>query len=290
MDRTLVIGSTVIDIIVSLPHLPAKGEDVNITAPVHRLGGCAYNVYKTMITLQSPATLCSPAGSGLYGRMVREKLEAEGLKPFVNLEEENGCCYCLVDSDGERSFLSCHGAEYLFDRSWIKETDLAAAGSVYISGIDLEDRTGDEMTEFVLGNPGLDLYFAPGPRIMHIDPNRITKIFGRRSRKGNGPLVHLNREEASVFSGKNNIEEAAAFIAKKTNNDLVITMGADGCYCYDYSSSSGRYIDGFPVQAVNTTGAGDAHCGALIACLKQGKTLSDACKIANKTGADVVGG
>jgi hypothetical protein len=84
MKQCLVIGSTVVDILITLPHLPAKGEDINISAPQYRIGGCAYNVYKTLRSLESPSLLCSPVGSGIYGRMVAENLE--GMLPRINEE------------------------------------------------------------------------------------------------------------------------------------------------------------------------------------------------------------
>jgi len=40
---------------------------------------------------------------------------------------------------------------------------------------------------------------------------------------------------------------------------------------------------------IDTVGAGDAHCGALIACLKAGMNLEEACREANRIGAAVVG-
>jgi sugar/nucleoside kinase (ribokinase family) len=283
---TLVIGSTVIDVIISLPHLPQRGEDININAPLHRLGGCAYNVYETLRFLNSPALLCSPVGTGVYGRMVREHLEERGIRPFVKLEEENGCCYCLVESNGERSFLSQHGAEYLFSRVWMKGRDLSKAGSVYVSGIDVEDRTGNEIVEFVYEHSELDLYFAPGPRVMHIEKGRITRLLSRKDAKGKGPVLHLNKTEACSFSGKDSVGEAALFFAEKTGNVLVITLGEEGCYCYDQGASpQGVYIPAFPVEALDTTGAGDAHCGAVIAGLKQGRPLREVCETANKIGA-----
>ena len=290
MKKTLVIGSTVIDVIIPLPHLPKSGEDININAPLHRLGGCAYNVYETLRFMESPAILCSPVGSGNYGAMVRGYMEERGIEPFVNLEEENGCCYCLVESNGERSFLSHHGAEYLFSRSWMTGLDFSQIDSVYVSGIDVEDRTGDEIVAFVYEHPELVLYFAPGPRIMHIDRERVNRLLKRRDNNGKGPILHLNKEEACSFSGKISVEEAALFLAGITANVLIITLGEKGCYCYDHAASpQGRFIAGFPAEVVDTTGAGDAHCGAIIAGLKQGKALAEACEIANKTGAAVAG-
>ena len=68
MKQILVIGSTVVDILLNIPFIPRPGEDVNITASEYRIGGCAYNVYKTLTLFDSPALLCSPVGSGVFGR------------------------------------------------------------------------------------------------------------------------------------------------------------------------------------------------------------------------------
>ncbi|GHV85743.1 putative sugar kinase YegV [Spirochaetia bacterium] len=299
MKQTLVIGSTVVDVLLGIPRIPLRGEDVNITSLEYRPGGCAYNVYKILRRFDTPALLCSPVGSGVYGRMVREYLAAEGVNPFVNLEEENGCCYCLVENDGERTFLSHHGAEYLFSRSWMKDLDYSHIDSIFICGIEVEDPTGSEIVEYVCEHPRLELYFAPGPRIMNILPARLEQIFARR------PVVHLNETEARAYAGSLSgkttgkgdlpgVEEAAEILTGRTGNTVVITLGEAGCYYRgEWNGCRGGmaagYVPGIPVTVRDTVGAGDTHCGALIASLKQGKNLREACEIANKTAAAVVG-
>jgi sugar/nucleoside kinase (ribokinase family) len=220
--------------------------------------------------------------------MVEEGLAAEGIEPFVRLEAENGCCYCLVEADGDRSFLSWHGAEYVFSRAWMEKPDYSQTDSVFICGIELEEPTGDELVEFVLEHPELDLYFAPGPRITRIPRRRMERLLGRRGAKG-GPFLHLNEKEAKSFSGKDDVEAAAEFLAGMTGNSLVITQGERGCYCREKGSAAGFFVPGLAVRVADTVGAGDAHCGALIAGLKQGKGLREACGIANRIGAAVAG-
>jgi sugar/nucleoside kinase (ribokinase family) len=219
--------------------------------------------------------------------MVREKLSSQGITPFINLEAENGCCYCLIEEDGERSFMSHHGAEYLFSRSWMDKIDFAQTDSIFICGIEIEDPTGNEIVEFVCEHPEMDLYFAPGPRITHIPQDRIARLLARRTAQDRGPLLHLNETEAREFSRKDTVEGAAEFLSQKTANDLVITLGAQGCYYRE--KDHGVFVPGVPAQVVDTVGAGDAHCGALIAGLKQGKTLQASCEWANAAGAAVVG-
>ncbi|MDR1306085.1 MAG: PfkB family carbohydrate kinase [Treponema sp.] len=316
MKQTLVIGSTVVDVLLDLPRIPLRGEDVNINSCTYRLGGCAYNVYKALCLFDSPARLCSPVGTGFYGSMVREAFAAGGIDPFVNLEAENGCCYCLVDGDGERTFLSYHGAEYVFARSWMANIDYSRVDSIFICGIEVEDPSGNEIVDFVCehsqacpaGTP--ELYFAPGPRILHIMPGRLKRIFACH------PVLHLNETEACSFAGRlaygdgsesggfaviPDVEEAAEILTGHTNNAVVITLGERGCYyrAAPLLTRAGKagsttiavcgYARGFPAAVKDTVGAGDAHCGALIAARKQGKSLGEACEIANKVGAAVVG-
>jgi len=289
MKQTLVIGSTVVDVLLSVPAVPKRGDDVNITAREYRIGGCAFNVFKTLRLFESPSLLCSPAGSGVFGDIVKKHFEEEGMEAFVSLEEENGCCYCLVEPDGERSFLSLHGAEYRFSRSWMKDIDYSQTDSVFICGLEIEEPTGDEIIDFAYEHPELELFFAPGPRIRHIQKEKMERLFSRRDLKNNGPLIHLNQTEAFRFSGKRTLHEAALFLVEKTGNRAVITLGSQGCYCLDKNWKEGRHIPGFPAKVIDTVGAGDAHCGALIACLKAGMSLEEACLKANKIGAAVVG-
>jgi len=289
MKQTWVIGSTVVDVLLSLPSLPLRGSDINISASEYRIGGCAYNVFSTLRLFKSPALLCSPVGSGVYGRMVRESLEKEGLLPFVSLDEENGCCYCLIEPDGERTFLSHHGAEYLFSRSWMDNIDYSRTDGVYVSGIEVEDPTGPQIIDFVCEHPELELYFAPGPRIMHINSERMDRLLVRRDRGGQGPLLHLNKQEALQFTAKATVEEGVDYLAEKTGNSVIITLGEDGCYCLKAPGTKGKLISGFPARVIDTVGAGDAHCGAIIACLKMGMNLEEACVRANRIGAAVAG-
>ena len=283
MKQTLVIGSTVVDVILKIPFLPGRGEDVNITGVEYRIGGCAYNVYRELRNSQSPALLCSPVGSGIYGAMVREHFEKEAIVPFVSLKEENGCCYCLAEEDGERTFLSHHGAEYLFSSSWTEKLDFSKAGEVFICGLEIEEPSGIGIIDFVFRKPELELFFSPGPRIMHIPRERMEKLLQRRDKAGRGPVLHLNEREALAYSGKPGVEEGAGFLYAKTGNIVVVTLGERGSYCL--SEKGGAYIPAFPVKARDTTGAGDAHCGALIACLKKGLDPEAACHEANRAAA-----
>jgi sugar/nucleoside kinase (ribokinase family) len=219
-----------------------------------------------------------------------EHFKKEGISPIVNLEEENGCCYCLVEPDGERSFLSQHGAEYLFNRSWMKNIDFSSVDGIFICGLEVEEPTGDEIVDFVYEHQEPELFFAPGSRINHIPQDRMERLLGRRDKWDRGPFLHLNEIEVQLFSGESTLPEGARFIAQKTGSSVVVTLGKMGCFCLENAQETGFFVPGFPVIVKNTVGAGDAHYGALIAGLWKGKDLKESCGNANRIGAELVSG
>ena len=54
MKKVLVIGSAVVDVVIHLPHLPEKSEDVHVTSQKMSLGGCAYNASDTIRHFKVP--------------------------------------------------------------------------------------------------------------------------------------------------------------------------------------------------------------------------------------------
>ena len=154
MKQTLIIWSTVVDVIIKIPHLPKTEEDINVISQQQMLGGCAYNVSNMLYLEHTPYTLCSPVGTGLYAEFVERELSKKGLVPFITLKDiVNGCCYCFVEDSGERTFISHHGAEYLFDRKWMKKIDPLTVEFVYICGLELEEKTANEIVCYLEENP-----------------------------------------------------------------------------------------------------------------------------------------
>jgi ribokinase len=64
---------------------------------------------------------------------------------------------------------------------------------------------------------------------------------------------------------------------------VVLTLGARGAYV---AGDGGRaLVPGFAVEAVDTTAAGDVHCGALAVALVEGRPLLEAVRFANAAAA-----
>ncbi len=64
---------------------------------------------------------------------------------------------------------------------------------------------------------------------------------------------------------------------------VVLTLGARGAYVA--GDGVRALVPGFAVEAVDTTAAGDVHCGALAVALVEGRPLLDAVRFANAAAA-----
>ena len=196
MKQTLVIGSAVVDVIVKIPHLPKTGEDVHITHQTRSLGGCAYNVSDILRHFGVPYSLCTAVGSGMYGDFVAKELEKRGVPIYVRRPEENGCCYCMVEENGERTFIVDHGIEYTFYEQYLENIDTFSIDSVYVCGLEIEEVTGWNIIEYLQKHPEYRIYFAPGSRIMEIQQERMEAMLAL------SPVVHMNEGESLALQEK----------------------------------------------------------------------------------------
>ncbi|WP_313528720.1 carbohydrate kinase family protein [Anaerotignum sp.] len=281
MKQTLVIGSSVVDVIVNIPHLPVTGEDVHISKQSRSLGGCAYLTSDILRLFSAPYSLCTAVGGGIYGNFVFEKLKERGVKIYVRRpEEENGCCYCMVEDGGERTFIVDHGIEYTFYESYLENIRTELIDSVYICGLEIEEYTGMNIINYLKKHPEYQIYFSPSPRIMKIDSQRIEEVLKLH------PVMHLNEKEIMDFTGADAIEQAARTLFGKTKRPVIVTLGDKGSYCFD--GEKDLFAPPVKTTVVDTIGAGDSHMGAVIAARRFGLSFAEAIEAANYISAAVV--
>lgn len=99
-------------------------------------------------------------------------------------------------------------------------------------------------------------------------------------------IIVPNETEASLITGisllEKNFHKKAADRLSKSVKTIIITLGNKGVYC---PSLSKDIIPAFKVEAVDTTGAGDAFCGALAAALAEYQPLDKAIRFAQAAAA-----
>jgi len=276
MKPVLVIGSTVTDVILHIEQLPKSQESINTISHSWSLGGCAYNVAEMLRYCHVPMVLYTPVGTGPHGEFVAGRLKERGIPVVLPTEEENGCCYCLVDRYGERTFISNHGAEYLFKKQWFDLLNPDDYQAIYVCGLELEEDKEKGILEF-LKRSRLPVYFAVGPRIQYMDKEYLKELLSLN------PILHLNEEEAYLLADmdkSNKLFIAAEKLFDLCHNTVVITCGSKGVY-FKTEKDDG-FICSRPLIPVDTIGAGDGHCGVCIAYLSQKKDIREVLHYANE--------
>lgn len=282
MKKCLVIGAAILDIIMEIDRLPKKGGDVYAKSQKMSVGGCAYNAADIMGHFGTPHTLFAPVGTGMYADFIRAELKkTKHESPIQSGNMDNGYCLCMVEADGERTFLTVPGIECHFEKKWFDALDPEEYDSAYVAGYEAEGEGGEEIISFLEANPQLTVYYAPGPRITYIDPKKQERLFKL------SPVLHLNEDEALTFTGEKSAAAAAGALYAVTKNTVIITMGGKGAYLYE--AGTGRLIPGKPVEVVDTIGAGDSHIGAVMAMRRLGSSFEKSVETANKVSALVVG-
>lgn len=288
MKRLLIIGSTCVDVILRLDHLPTTGEDMH---PVQRfaMGGCAFNVAQVPKAYDVDLRFVTPIGDhGVFSDFVRAHLDNAGFRgPITVPDSENGCCYCLVERSGERTFLSVHGIEYSFHAEYMDAFAGERFDYTYICGLEVEETTGGELVAWLEAHPDIagTVVYAPGPRGIEVDTDRTERILGMH------PILHLNEQEAQALARMSGSEDrvlaAAQVLHAKTGNMVIVTRGADGVLWIS-ADGSVHSAPSVPSTVVDTIGAGDSHCGAVLTGLTLGWTEEDTMRFANQIASEVV--
>lgn len=282
LKRILILGSAVIDVIVTIDRLPLAGEDIPGLQKGMLVGGCAFNVSKILDGLQIPHDLCVPVGQGMYADRIREALHESGHEVLIeDGREDNGYCLSLVEKDGERTFISIDGIETKWQDAWLERLHAADYDYLYASGYGFQDgnSSGEVLLRFLGGKKAdAKLILDPGPRL-------LGKQFEEKLLQM-GPILEMNQSEAKAMGQSENVHQAAENLHRRTGQPVIITMGQAGTLLH--TTEEEEIIPTVPVKAIDTIGAGDSHTAGFIAALASGKTLREACREANRVAACVV--
>ena len=283
--KTLVIGAAIIDIIMKIKRLPKSGEDILCSETVSAVGGCAYNVAGTLRGFGVDHDLFVPVGRGMYGDMIAGDLEKLGYQILIREEEsDNGYCLCLVEEDGERTFITVKGAEGRFRPSWFEQLSQYAYDSIYVAGYQVCGTSGGVISDWMAGAKDRmkekRVFFAPGPVITDIDQAVMERILSV------GPILHLNEKEAFDYAKQPSVEDCLKYLYGLNHNLVVVTMGASGTMYYDGSVM--RQVPAYKTQVKDTIGAGDSHVAAMIAGYSKGLDTEQCVRLANRVASAIV--
>ena len=279
-QRLVLVGSVLVDILMYVGRLPERGGDEVAERALMTTGG-GFNVMVGAARLGMSVAYAGRVGDGPMGHQVLTDLAKAGiplLLPRV-AGEDSGFDIGLVEPDAERTFVTSPGAESRLREADLAEIALLPRDAVYVSGYDLcYPISGETLGRWL---PGLGtemlLVVDPGPLVREIPDERVAQVLGRTD------ILSLNAREARLLTGITDAREAAVQLVKRIapGGLVVARAGEEGCWLAQEGWDEPHHIPARATRAVDTTGAGDAHVGALLAQLAMGADLYTAARVAN---------
>jgi sugar/nucleoside kinase (ribokinase family) len=280
MKRGLLqMTGVVIDILQKVERLPRPGEE--IAAQASRIGaGGGFNALAAAKRAGADAAYGGVIGGGAFADIARAALAAEGADALQAraADVDQGYCVVLVERGGERAYVYNAGAERTATSADLGALPAGEFQWVLLGGYASPDPPGEDVFgDWLAGLPrDVLLMFDPTPLALRLPPSRLAPALARAD------WISANRSEARALTGLD--PAAAAQALAQGRAGAIVRDGAAGCWLASEGSPA-VLIEGFPVEAVDATGAGDAHVGAFIAARLAGQSPPEAARFANAAAA-----
>jgi ribokinase len=278
--KVAVVGSSNIDLIMKMKRLPRPGETVTEAEFAQVFGGKGANQAVAAARAGGEVAFVSCVGDDAYGGQVIQNLRADGIDTRYVFPEEGiatGTALIMIDAGGENCISVAPGANYRLTPAHVdRAREVIETASVVVAQCEIPAETLEHV---------IDLGSRLGKRVMlNLAPARP---LGDASLAKLGALA-VNETEAEFLTGlpvrtDAEVEAAAAALLARGPKIVILTLGARGAWV----AAEGQLglVPGFEVKAVDTTAAGDVHCGALAVALVEGRALLEAVAFANAAAA-----
>jgi ribokinase len=279
--KITVMGSFVVDLTARTPHLPVTGETVKGSSFKTGPGGKGSNQGVAAQRAGADVTMITKVGKDTFGKIALDNFRNENIDTSYIFEDENfetGAALIMVDENsGENKILVVLGAcEHITDKDI--ETARASLENTELFLTQLE-------TNIDAVEKAIEIAYKKGVKIV-LNPAPVQPISDELLKKID--IITPNEIEASILTGikinsNNDIRKAADLFLQKGVKNVIITLGNNGVYARTRENE--MFIPVIPVQAVETTGAGDAFNGGFVTALAEGQDFFDAVKFGNIAGA-----
>ncbi|MGW8703249.1 ribokinase [Streptomyces eurythermus] len=276
----LVVGSANADLVIGVERRPAAGETVLGGDLAVHPGGKGANQAVAAARLQARTALLARVGDDGHGRLLLDSLRAAGVDTVGVLVggAPTGVALITVDPSGDNSIVVSPGANGRLRPEDVRTaTSLFHASRVVSAQLEIPLETVVEVVRNLA--PGSRFVLNPSP------PRELpTEVLAACD-----PLI-VNEHEARVILGDalvgDDPADWARLLLAKGPRSVVVTLGARGALVCDGSGTS--LVPSVKVDAVDTTGAGDAFTAALAWRLGAGAGLAEAAAYAARVGAAAV--
>ena len=280
-QKVTVFGSFVVDLMARAPHLPAPAQTVKGTYFQQGAGGKGFNQGIAAHKAGGNVVMITKIGTDSLGKVATDVMDEVGLSKehlFYNEEVATGTALIMVDeTTAQNAIIIVPGAcSSITDEDIAKVADEIKSSSYLLVQLEVNQDANEKVVKLAK-EAGVRVIINTAPY------QPMTDEFLRGAY-----LVTPNEVEAEEVTGVaitdlDSANEAARVFFEKGVENVLITLGSRGVYVA--TRERAEIIPCFKVQAVDTTGAGDAFNGGFLTALSEGKDLWDAARFAQALAA-----
>lgn len=262
-----------LDLSVRVPALPEDGARVQMASLERQPGGMAANVASAAAAFGAPVQFVGAVGPDRDGQLLVDDLAARGIDVHaVARDRATTLCLVVVTPDGQRAIISQDDAVTTTDIALAHQLAARSHGVLYLDGYRwpaagevLPERGKADQPLVVTDLDGCDtvegLWMA-GKTADHLVCSR-------------SHLLGLIAPESPERVAEKLVDHLGTVVVLTDGHRGWWALGPDGAHCGP----------GLAVDVVDTTGAGDAFCGAYAAELLRGADVEHAADMANAAAA-----
>ena len=265
MGRVMVLGSLNVDLVTRVERHPAPGETLLGEGLVRLAGGKGANQAAAAAAAGAEVLMVGCVGDDAGGAAYLERLRDSGIDVSAIRTvpgEATGHALIAVDDRGENSIIVIPGANGRLDDTEVDAVDILGPGDVLLLQLEVP----------------LPVVCGAARRAAHL---------GARVVINTAPYAGLPPDVIALADPvvANEHEMVALAESGAEPRSLLVTFGANGV-TWDGHTTPAHHVD--PQDVLDTTGAGDAFCGALAAALAAGADRHVALESALAAGAAAV--
>lgn len=290
MGDILVIGSMNMDMTVRVKELPKAGETILAQNMSYGLGGKGANQAFAAARLGGKVRMLGCVGDDDFGRKQLQALEGAGVDVSdikIDRTTSTGSAFICVEENGSNCIVVDQGANLSCDESYLtKQREAICASDIVLAQMEIpEGALYRAILDAEQANKKIILNPAPAPeripdeiysRIDYLTPNETELM----------RLSGMAEMPADCDDYKEALQEGTQRLLDKGVKTIIVTLGDKGCGVFKKGYTA--YYPARPVEAVDTTAAGDCFNGAFAAALSEGMAEAEAVEFAISASAIAV--
>lgn len=263
--KIVIVGTINADTLIAVKKYPELGETVAAKGSFTMPGGKGLNQAVAAARLDMDVCLIARIGNDYEGRSISAFLKnchvlMNGIASIDGVP--TGKAYILTQNDAESSISVLKGANACLKPDDISEQKMLFQGASFCllqteTNVDVVARALD-----IAKSNGVKTIVKPCA-LEYLDPELLKKI---------DILIPNQKEAAKLLPDIHSVEKQAVKFHEQGAGQIIITLGAKGCYWYD--GTEGHYFPAAEFEAIDSTGAADNFIAALAAALSEGHDMT----------------